>query len=350
MKIALIAPPWLPVPPRAYGGTEAVVDRLARGLHAAGHDVVLWASGDSGCPVPRRAPLSAAQPDLMGQTIPELFHAVAAYGEVGDADIVHDHTVLGAFAAPSSARVVVTNHGPFDAMLRPIFEAIARRASVVAISHVQARAAVPGTIRAVIHHGLDPGSIPVGSGSGGYLAHVGRMSPDKGVVQAIAVAERAGLPLLIAGKCRDRAEVEFFDAAVRPRLGRDVEYVGEVDETAKYALMGDALAFLNPIQWEEPFGLVMIEALATGTPVLSTARGAAPEIVESGRTGWLADSVEALALAVREAVALDRGACRLSVEQRFSTTRMVERHLALYLRLLDSPTSEAADGVGSPAA
>ncbi|UDY34291.1 glycosyltransferase family 4 protein [Dermatobacter hominis] len=336
MKVGLIAQPWIAVPPHAYGGSEAVIDRLARGLQAAGHEVVLCASGDSECPVPRRSPLSEQRPDQIGQVLPELYHVLEAYDALAlvGVDVIHDHTLAGAFVAPTGTPVAVTNHGPFDPMLRRLFAAIADRAAVVAISRSQARAAAPGTIRAVIHHGLDVEDVPVGSGSSDYLLHVGRMTPDKGVLEAIAVARGAGLPLVIAGKCREAAEWAFFEELVRPRLGGGIEFVGEVDGPTRNELMSGAMALLNPIQWEEPFGLVMIESLATGTPVVATCRGAAPEIVDDGITGFLAETVEDLTAAVLRAPELDRSACRRAVEHRFSTARMVDDHLALYRRLV----------------
>jgi glycosyltransferase involved in cell wall biosynthesis len=335
LRIAVIAPPWLPVPPGRYGGTEAVIDRLARGYRAAGHDVILCATAESRCPVPHHPSPETTVPTEIGASAPELCHTLDAYEAVAGADVVHDHTIVGALAAaPLGQRVVVTHHGPFDHRYRRIFEAIARRAAVVAISHAQAAGAVPGSVTGIIHHGIDVRRVPVGPGDGGYLAYLGRFHPTKGAREAVAIARRAGAPLRIAAKCREPAEQEYFEAFVRPHLGGDIEYVGELDEADKYRLLGGAAALLNPIRWAEPFGLVMIEALAAGTPVLAPPLGAVPEIVDHGVTGWVAPA-EDLGRHIGLVAFLDRAACRRAVEARFTTERMVADHLRLFHALLD---------------
>lgn len=333
MRIGIISPPWIPVPPVKYGGTELVVDLLARGLAGAGHDVVLWTTGDARCPVERRA-FFAEPPAPIGAAAIELAHVITAYDQMGDVDIVHDHTVSGALVCSTDVPVVVTHHGPFTAAFAPVARRLGDRSSLVAISHAQAATAGPGVdIRAVIHHGVDVERIPVGTGEGGYVAFLGRMNPDKGVHQAIDLARRAGIPIKVAAKCREDAEREYFDAEIRPRLGADVEYLGEVGDADKYALLGGALALVNPIQWPEPFGLVMVEALACGTPVVATPWGAAPEIVDDGHTGFLRTDMRGLAASLAHLSAIDRRACRGAAEQRFSMTRMVRDHERLYARL-----------------
>jgi glycosyltransferase involved in cell wall biosynthesis len=338
MHVALLAPPWLPVPPPRYGGTEAVIDRLARGLVAAGHDVLLCATGDSTCPVPRHSLHAQALTQHIGAILPELDQVVDAREAAAGADVVHDHTVMGGLLAPMypSQPTVVTHHGPFDAAFRRLFSAVAGVADVVAISAAQARDADPGTVSRVIHHGIDVGSVPVGRGDGGYLAVLGRMTPAKGIAEAIDVARRVGVPLRIAAKCQEPLERAYFEEVVRPQLGGGVAYLGELGPADKYELVGGAMALLNPLQWEEPFGLVMIEALATGTPVLSTNRGAAPEIVEHGRTGFLVDRSTDLVALVSEVQRLDRAACRSAAEHRFSSARMVADYVDLYRDVIDS--------------
>ena len=194
-------------------------------------------------------------------------------------------------------------------------------------------------VKRVIHHGVELSTVPVGKGQGGYVCFVGRMCPDKGVMEAIAIARKAGIPLHIAAKMREPDELRYYREVVKPVLGADEEFIGELGDAEKYALMGDALAFLNPIQWAEPFGLVMIEAMATGTPVLGTPIGSAPEIVDHGTTGFLAPVNELPAL-LSQATALSRTACRASVEARFSSDRMVADHLELFAGILErrSPT------------
>jgi glycosyltransferase involved in cell wall biosynthesis len=331
MRIALIAPPWIPVPPPAYGGTELVVDVLARGLAAAGHQVTLATTGDSTCPVERTWVYDHARTGEMGDIAIELTHVLHAYSMVGDADVIHDHTVGGPALASrrSYPPVVTTNHSPFTEDLRRHYRALEHRVAIVAISHHHASTAGDVPVAAVIHHGIDASRYPVGPG-GDHLVFVGRMSPVKGVPQAIEIARRAGVPLDIAAKMRATSEREYFQAEVKPLLGGDIRYVGEVDREEKLALVGGARALLNPIRWDEPFGLCMVEALACGTPVIATPRGATPEIVDDGITGFLASTTDQAVTAVTWAAALDRHACRRAVEARFSARRMVADHLTLY--------------------
>jgi glycosyltransferase involved in cell wall biosynthesis len=335
MRIALVAGPWLPVPPPAYGGTEGVIDRLATGFQDAGHEVLLFTTGDSTCPVPKKWVRERATPEYIGQSFIEVQHLLHAYDEVSDFDIIHDHTVVGPVMAESrsSRPVVTTNHGPFTNELNEIYARAAQHAAVVAISHDQAsRAQVP--VSAVIHHGLRPEEWTVGRGEGDYVLFLGRFSPDKGAREAALAAHLSGVPLIMAAKMRERDEVEYFKEQVEPLLDEHVQYVGEVGMEEKQKLLGSARALLNPITWPEPFGLVMIEALACGTPVLTLRSGAAPEIVEDGVTGFVFDRVEELAASLGRIDELDRAACRRAVEGHFSAERMVRDHLDLYEKML----------------
>jgi glycosyltransferase involved in cell wall biosynthesis len=336
MRIGLIAPPWVPVPPPRYGGTEAVVDRLARGFVEAGADVLLYTTGDSTCPVPREWVLPTAQHERIGAGVVELRHLIHAYEAMQDCDIVHDHTVFGPVYADRFPwlRVVTTNHGPFNDELLDIYGAMAYRVPIIAISHAQAAAAHRVPIAAVIHHGIDVDEVPVGEGRGGYLLFLGRMSATKGAREAALVARSAGVPLLMAAKMREREEYAYFEEHVEPLLGAEVQYVGEIGGAHKERLLADALALVNPIAWPEPFGLVMVEALAAGTPVLTFPEGAAPEIVDDGVTGFLCRSVADMAASVAQIPTLERSKCRAAVEERFSTQRMVNDHLELFDYLL----------------
>ena len=288
LRIGLVAPPWLAVPPTVYGGTELVVDQLARGLAADGCHVVLFATGDATCPVARRWVYPRARGQI-GDTIVELHHVQRAYDALTDVDLVHDHTLLGPVWAAMhrpELPVVTTAHGEFTPELIDLYGAIADRVGVIAISHAQRRSAPSVRVGRVIHHGIDLAGYPVGRGDGGYVLFLGRMSPDKGVHRAVAVARAARKRLLIAAKMQSPAERAYYERQVAPLLGHDAVYVGEVGGRRKLALLAGAEALVNPIRWPEPFGLVMIEALACGTPVLTFAEGAAPEIVEHGRTGF----------------------------------------------------------------
>ncbi len=344
MRIVIIAPPWVAVPPPAYGGTEGVLDSLARGLHAAGHDVLLFTTGDSTCPVPRSSVLPRAIGVGLGGSATELRHVIHAYEAATDADLVHDHTLVGPVYADRlvGLPVVTTNHGPFESELGDYYRVIGERTPVIAISHHQASTARGLPIAAVIHHGVDHERFSVGTGSGGYAAFLGRMSPEKGIEAAVRTARRAGVPLRLAAKMSEAAEQLYFDRRIRPLLGGDIEYVGELGRADKLKLLGDATCLLNPIAWPEPFGMVMVEALACGTPVVTTSLGAAPEIVDHGVTGFVCSDEKALVDAVLASPRLERPACRRAVVARFSADRMVAAHVALYESLLAKSLPRAA--------
>lgn len=346
LRVGVVAPPWVPVPPPDYGGTELVVDQLCRGLVAARCEVVLVTTGDSTCPVERRWHVARA----VGTNAPvqaEAAHVAFAYRELARAgvDVVHDHTVLGPMwgaERAAGAPTVATIHGPLQDGLAGYYRAVGARVALVAISAAQAAAAPSVPVAEVIHHGIDVEAVPVGPGDGGYAVFLGRMSPQKGVVVAIRAARRAGRRLVIAAKMWEPDEVRYFEREVSPLLGADVTYVGQVAGAAKYELLGRAEALLNPISWHEPFGLVMAEALACGTPVLAFPHGSAPEIVDDGRTGFVCADEDDLATRLAEVRSLDRAACRAAAEARFSRRRMVARHLDLYRRVLGDAATLAS--------
>ncbi|MGQ0433709.1 MAG: glycosyltransferase family 4 protein [Microthrixaceae bacterium] len=344
MRVGLIAPPWVPVPPRVYGGTELVVDQLARGLARAGCEVVLFTTGDSTCAVERRW-LYASALGTSAEFSTEVAHVARAYRELAGVDLIHDHTLSGpqwACAHQCEMPVITTAHGPFTPELRERYGGLAAAgASVVAISHSQRRSAPEIPVAAVIHHGIDAASIPIGLGDGGYVVLLGRMHPDKGAHRAIAVARAAGWRIFLAAKMWEPDERRYFTEQIEPLLGSDAIYLGEVDGSAKLELLGGAHALLNPIRWPEPFGLVMIEALACGTPVLAFPEGAAPEIVEHGRSGFLCNDEAEMVAAIRRVADLDRNECRARVEARFTADRMVRDHLDLYGRVLDARSGPA---------
>lgn len=368
MRIGVLAPPWLAVPPSAYGGTESVVDALARGIAAAGHEVLLWTVGESRCPVPRGYLYERARTGDMGLASVELPHVLAGYAafERWGADLVHDHSVCGPLVAPSVSRVrvVTTNHNRFDPGSNLVYRACADHVSIVAISHDQADHAEGVPISAVIHHGIDVDAYPVGDGlgdaNGPYVLCLARMAPEKGVHRAARIARRAGMRLLIAAKMHSVAERRYFHEVVEPLLGGGVEHLGEVGPRQKVRLLAGASALLNPIAWPEPFGLAMVEALACGTPVVAPAIGSVREVVDDGVTGYVCpienelrqnadDHVQVDGLdgplrtdetvmvqRLMELDRLDRRSCRRVAQERFSTARMVSDHLALYERVLAS--------------
>jgi len=340
MRIAVVAPPWAPIPPPLYGGIELVVSELAAGLKAAGHDVTLFASGDSTCPVELDWVLPEAEGMRIGMAVPEMRHVIHSYRSISEFDVVHDHTILGPFYAErfTDLRIVTTIHGPFNEELTDIYRAIAPRVPIVCISEAQRRAAASLPVARVIHHGIDCSAFPVGDGQGDddgeYLLFLGRMSPDKGAHRAIEVARKAGMRLLLAAKMREPWEHRYFEEYVEPSLGDTVVYLGEVPHERKLELLRDASALLFPIRWNEPFGMVMLEAFASGTPVIAFPEGAAPEVVQDRKTGFLCVDEAAMADAVSRIDEIDRSECRAVVEGYFSVERMVAEHVDLYEHVL----------------
>ena len=343
MDIAIIAPPWLPVPAPAYGGTEAVLDELARGLQAAGHEILLICHPHSQCPVPKASVIPAADTVRMGRASIELEHVIGAYELVKKCEVVHDNTLAGPIysARYPNLPVVTTNHNPFTRTYNAVYGASVPRVALVAISQSHASSThLP--VDAVVHHGINVDDYPFGAGDGGYVALLGRMTENKGVHRAIAVARAAGMRLKIAAKMREPHEITYFKEFVEPHLGDDVIYLGEVDADAKRELLASAAALLNPISWREPFGMVMLEAMACGTPVVGCPQGAAPEIVEHDVTGFLGDTDGELINGLLSLDRIDRRVCREQVRQRFSVERMVEGYVQVYERQRSNYPAAAA--------
>jgi glycosyltransferase involved in cell wall biosynthesis len=294
LRIALISPVWFPVPPPRYGGTEAVVSLLADGLVAAGHDVTLFASGDSLTRAKLSSVYEEAPSGRIGQTLPELRHCLACYGRAGEFDVINDHSGLPAAAIGGllESPVLHTVHGPLDGEGGQIYEQIARtapRLGLISLSLNQRRLRPGLPWVANCPNAVDFSLYPWTRQRGDYLLFLGRMGRHKGAHRAIAVAQETGLPLKIAAKCREPAELEYFHELVEPHLDGRIEYLGEVADGDKVELLQGARATLFPIDWEEPFGLVLIESMACGTPVIATRRGAVPEVIEHGRTGIIVD-------------------------------------------------------------
>jgi glycosyltransferase involved in cell wall biosynthesis len=346
MKIALVSTCAAPVPPPAYGGIECFVGTLARGLVDRGHDVVVYATGDSRPAGRLRARF--ARPVWPPDPAAEREHARFALRDVEAfaPDIVHVN-LPDALLAAAGARcpVVVTLHGPRIPHLVRMY--VRCNATCVAVSKRQAELVPELCVRDVIAHGLDPEHFPRGTGDGGYCAFLGRIGPEKAPHLAIDAAVEAGIPLRIGGphwsgnRHYDRYFATEFAARVA-RASARVQWLGELDHRAKIALLRGSLALLFPMQWDEPFGLVMIEAMLVGTPVVAFARGSAPEVVDDGVTGYLVDDVASMAVAIRRAARLDRRRCRARARQRFRASLMVQRYEALYASLATSAQVNAA--------
>jgi glycosyltransferase involved in cell wall biosynthesis len=340
LRIAILSPAWFPVPPRGYGGIEWVVSLLADGLVDAGHDVSLFASGDSTSKAKLVAVYEEAPSAHVGLTSPELRHALACYERADEFDVVNDHSgpLAAALGGTVSTPVVHTVHGPLDGDSGDIYERIAAvspSVGLISLSMNQRKPRPDLPWVANCPNALDLSAYPVLPHTGDYLLFLGRMSADKGCHRAIEVAKAADLPLKIAGKMREHAEKEYFESHVRPNLSWGIEYLGEVDHLEKVSLLQNARATLFPIEWEEPFGLVMIESMACGTPVIATGWGAVPEVIEDGHTGVIVDDYREMANAIAEADAIDPLECRRYVEERFSAKRMVRDYEAAYHLVLD---------------
>jgi glycosyltransferase involved in cell wall biosynthesis len=350
MKIAQIAPLMESVPPRLYGGTERIVSYLTEELVGLGHDVTLFASGDSitaanlvPC-VPKALRLDATVRD----PIPYYMLMLDRVRQrAGDFDILHFHIDQFHFPLfrPIASRTVTTLHGRQDlADLLPLYLGFGDM-PLVSISNAQRRPVPNANFAGTVHHGI-PAHLHSGTAEarGGYLAFLGRVSPEKRPDRAIAIARTLGIPLKIAAKV-DRVDEIYFKTEIEPLLGGGgVEFIGEINDHQKTQFLGDAQALLFPVDWPEPFGLSMIEAMACGTPVLAFRCGSVAEIVEDGVTGAIVDTVEEAIAALPAVLTLDRKKVRQRFEQRFSATRMALDYVDVYRSLLAaSGTSELQD-------
>lgn len=349
LRVAMISTPWVAVPPPRYGGTELVVSELVNGLVQRGHEVVLFATGDSRapCQVRWRYPTPVWPPDPWT----ELAHAAWAVEEILSSphpfDVVHSHVPasLGFARFLAEVPVVYTLHHDRDERLARLYAASGDDVHFVAISRRQASLFPELRTRAVIHHGLAPEAYPFGPRGRGYLAFLGRFARVKGPDIAIEVAGRLGRTLYMGGRPHD--EGDGFHLYIEKMLSRPhVRALGELSHGPKVELLQGADALLFPIRWEEPFGLVMIEAMFCGCPVVAFRGGAVEEVVEDGVTGFLADDPEHMAALVREAVPrLDRRVVRARAVERFSSARMVDEHVLLYAAAIGerrAPRAEAA--------
>jgi glycosyltransferase involved in cell wall biosynthesis len=342
MKIAQIAPLAESVPPKLYGGTERVVSYLTEELVRLGHEVTLFASGDSHTAA-KLVPCSPRALRLDPRVRDPLPHLVTMLERVrqraGEFDVLHFHTDtlhLPLFR-PYAAKTVTTLHWRLDIPdVQPLYQEF-REMPVVSISDSQRRPLPHARWVGTVYHGLSPEVCPFNpaprSGRGPYLAFLGRVSPEKGLDRAIEIAKRANLRLRIAAKVDD-ADEDYYHERIEPLIDRRlIEFIGEVDEERKPGFLGNATALLFPIDWPEPFGLAMIEAMSCGTPVIAWPNGSVPEIVEHGVSGLIVDSVEEAAAAVPQAARLDRERVRLRFEERFSAARMARDYLAVYRAL-----------------
>ncbi|MBX6741860.1 MAG: glycosyltransferase family 4 protein [Acetobacteraceae bacterium] len=339
MRIAQIAPLTEAVPPKLYGGTERVVSFLTEELVALGHDVTLFASGDSVTAArlepmcPRALRLDPAVRDALAL---HLMMLERVFRRAGEFDVLHFHLDYLPFSlfARQATPFVTTLHGRLDLPeIWPLYETHAQ-APLVAISASQRAQMDWANWAATIHHGLPQQLLKAVPAKPSYLAFLGRIAPEKRVDRAIKIAGRSGMPLKIAAKV-DRADQDYFDSRIRPLLAQPhVEFIGEIGDHEKAEFLSGALALLFPIDWPEPFGLVLIEAMACGTPVIAYDQGSVQEIIEDGITGFLVDGIPSAVEAVGRLPSLSRAAVRRRFEERFTARRMAEDYVAMYRRLM----------------
>ena len=340
LKVALVVPPYFDVPPAAYGGVEAVVADLADGLVDQGHQVYLVGAGKPGTAATFVPVWDRTVPERLGEPYPEVMHAVATRRavqrlatEVG-LDVVHENTLSGPLNAPVYADLglptVVTVHGPVDGEMYRYYRELGQDVSLVAISHRQRVLAAELNWVGTVHNALRLDTWPYRAEKDDFALFLGRFHPDKAPHLALEAAHAAGLPLVLAGKCAEPLEKRYFDEQVRPRLTDADTVFGVADAAAKRDLLSRARCLLFPVQWEEPFGMVMIEAMACGTPVVALRCGAVPEVVQHGVTGLICDSPDELPAALTEVTRLDPGACRKLVADEFSAQEMARGYERAY--------------------
>jgi glycosyltransferase involved in cell wall biosynthesis len=338
MKIAQVAPLTEAVPPKLYGGTERVVAYLTDALVELGHEVTLFASGDSFtkaqlAPIWPRA--LRLDPDVKDHFVPLFMELETVARRAHEFDVVHAH--LDYFGYPLLRRLgtasITTLHGRLDLPELPLLYGLYGDVPVVSISNSQRVPLPQANYVATVLHGLPQDLLAKGDGGGGYLAFLGRISPEKAPDAAIRIAAKAGMKLKIAAKV-DRVDEQYFKTTIEPLLSHgDVEFIGEIREDQKQQFLGDAAGLLFPIAWREPFGLVMIEAMACGTPVIAFENGSVPEVLEEGVTGFIVQSEEQAADAVKQIGVLNRERIRAEFDRRFTAHRMAQNYLKLYARL-----------------
>ncbi|GAA1810292.1 glycosyltransferase family 4 protein [Nesterenkonia flava] len=344
LRIGMVAPPWFELPPKGYGGTEAVVASLVDQLSLRGHEVTLVSSGFNGTRADQHISVFERPPsELLGQSpMPEVIAAAetARALESLDLDIVHDHSLAGPLLARGrSIPTVTTMHGPVVGLSGEYFRRLGTSVDIIAISDAQRRMAPDLNWIGTVHNAVDVASFPFRAEKEDFLLWLGRFSPDKGAHLAIDAARAAGRRIVLAGKLNEAPERRYFEAEVRPRLGSDAEYLGEADAVLKRELFSKASALLFPIQWEEPFGMVMAEAMACGTPVLATRRGSVPEVILDGVSGIIVDTTDKLPEAIERSQQLIPSQVRSWAEARFDLPVMAEGYERIYRALVEGTAS-----------
>ena len=354
LKIAQVAPLYESVPPKYYGGTERVVSYLTEALVSLGHDVTIYASGDSVTSAKLRPVCRNALRMDSSSIDPHADHVLLAekvLQESPEFDIVHSHIDYPAF--PLLRRMetphITTLHGRLDIPnLQGLYQEFDDE-PLISISNRQRLPLSWANWQATVYHGVPEKLYRLNEKPAKYLAFLGRISPEKRVEDAIKVARRAGIQLKIAAKV-DKSDQEYFETIVKPLLHDGVEFIGEIGELEKNDFLGNALALLFMIDWPEPFGLAMIESLACGTPVIARSRGSVPEIIEHGATGFVVENIEEAGQAIRQLGQLSRKYCRKMFEERFSAIRMAASYLTVYKQLIAAGELSKSDNIVAEAA
>lgn len=321
MKIAIISTTFFSTPPAKYGGTERVVSLLADGLWQRGHDVTLFATGDS--KTPAKLDFIHEQPAWSWKR--EVAHARYAFSKAQEFDLIHNHSYLGLpLIQDCPVPTVSTIHS-----LSPIYRRY-KNNLYICVSHRQRFIFREIKKVRVAYHGLDVNHFPFSAHSEDYLVWVGRITPNKGVHHAIYVAKKLGLPLKLIGIIGDTS---YFEQEIKPHLGNEIQFLGEMDESKNH-IVKKAKCFLMPLEWEEPFGLVMAEAMACGTPVIAFNKGSAMELIEHGKTGYIVTSREEMVQGVKKIEKIDRVYCRRHIEKNFSLDKMLTAHEKIYEEML----------------
>jgi glycosyltransferase involved in cell wall biosynthesis len=351
LKVAVIAPPWFQLPPVGYGGIESVVADLVDQLSIRGHHVVLIGAGAHRTRAARFCATFAIPPsDRLGTPVPEVLHAARAAAVLRGTpvDLVHDHTLAGPLlACGRRVPTVVTMHGPVTGELGEYYEALGTSISLVAISDAQRRLNPRLNWVATVHNAIDVASFPLRTRKEDYLLWLGRFCEEKAPHLAIDAGRAAGRRIVLAGKCVEPAEQAYFAREIRPRMGPDVDYVGQADATRKRELLAGARALLFPVQWEEPFGMVMIEAMACGTPVVALRWGSVAEVVSDRTTGIIVDSPAGLPGAIRAAEQIDPYSCRKHAAAHFDLPVMGAGYEHVYRAVLANATKTGLMPAGS---
>jgi glycosyltransferase involved in cell wall biosynthesis len=348
LRIAVVTPPWFALPPEGYGGIESMCHLLVEGLFARGHQVTLVGVGHAATSATYIRTYLEQQSTRIGQSLPDIIHAAAFAQHLRglDVDVVHDHSLAGPLLAfGRDVPTVVTAHGPTEGEFEIYYSLISSAVSLVAISEAQRRMAPDLSWVSTVHNAIWVDEYPYSSAKEDFILWLGRASPDKGAHLAIDVAREVGTPIVLAGKCAEPEEEAYFAKEIEPRLGPDVEWTGEANAVRKKELLSAARCLLFPLQWHEPFGIVMVEAMACGTPVVALNKGSVPEIVEAGRTGFVCDDLSGCAEALAHLDEIDPAACRKRAEDKFDVDRMVAGYEDVYLRVLkgEVPSGSTAE-------